>query len=99
MHCSHRRVSLGLALGLILATACPAQPPCPAGPAVPAETGGTALVTVPGGLEGDGEGMWPIGRLNLLDEAPSFVSDGAAFYNRQADPRQRFVYVQIRKSL
>jgi hypothetical protein len=42
---------------------------------------------------------WTLGALNVLNEAPSFVSDGAAFYNRQADPRQRFVYVQLKKSL
>ena len=48
------------------AGACP-QAPCPAPPAAPAPAAGTGLVTVAGGLEGDGEGMWPIGRLELLD--------------------------------
>ncbi len=42
---------------------------------------------------------WTLGALNVLDEAPSFVSDGAGFYNRQVDPRQRFIYVQIKKAL
>lgn len=43
---------------------------------------------------------WTLGCLNVLDEEPSFVSDiQSAFYNRQVDPRQRFVYVQVRKSM
>lgn len=42
---------------------------------------------------------WTLGVLNVLDEKPSFVSDvQSAFYNRQDDPRQRYVYLQIRKS-
>jgi hypothetical protein len=40
-----------------------------------------------------------LGVLNIFNEEPSFVSDGSGFYNRQDDPRQRFVYFQIRKSL
>jgi iron complex outermembrane receptor protein len=43
---------------------------------------------------------WTLGVLNVLDEEPSIVSDvQSAFYNRQVDPRQRYVYVQVRKSL
>lgn len=43
---------------------------------------------------------WTLGCLNVLDDEPSFVSDIASgFYNRQVDPRQRYVYVQIRKSI
>lgn len=40
-----------------------------------------------------------VGALNVLNDEPTFVSDGAAFYDRQDDPRQRFIYLQIRKSL
>src|SRR5262249_11126244 len=40
-----------------------------------------------------------VGVLNVLNEKPTFVSDGSGFYNRQDDPRQRFVYVSFRKSL
>lgn len=39
-----------------------------------------------------------LGVLNALDDKPSFVSDGAVFYNRQDDPRQRFAYVSCKKS-
>ncbi len=42
---------------------------------------------------------WTLGVLNVTNEEPSFVTDGQAFYDRAADPRQRFVYVQIKKSL
>lgn len=42
---------------------------------------------------------WTLGALNVTNEAPSFVTDGLSFYDRAADPRQRFVYVQIKKSL
>jgi iron complex outermembrane recepter protein len=43
---------------------------------------------------------WTLGALNVLDEEPTFVSDvQSGFYNRQVDPRQRFVYLQIRKTL
>lgn len=40
-----------------------------------------------------------VGVLNVLNKKPTFVSDPqAGFYNRQDDPRQRFVYVSIKKS-
>lgn len=42
---------------------------------------------------------WTLGVLNVLDEDPAFVADGSGFYDRTEDPRQRFVYVQIKKSL
>jgi iron complex outermembrane recepter protein len=42
---------------------------------------------------------WTLGLLNVLNEKPSFVSDiNSGFYNRQIDPRQRFIYVQAKKS-
>ena len=41
---------------------------------------------------------WTLGILNVLNENPSFVSDiNSGFYNRQVDPRQRFVYVSAKK--
>ncbi|MCF3651585.1 TonB-dependent receptor [Synoicihabitans lomoniglobus] len=42
---------------------------------------------------------WTLGVLNVTNKEPSFVTDGTSFYDRAADPRQRFVYVQIKKSL
>ncbi len=40
-----------------------------------------------------------LGVLNPLNEKPSFVSDAnAGFYNRQVDPRQRFIYIEAKKS-
>jgi hypothetical protein len=59
------RVPHLLATAMLLGAGC-SRPPCPA---LPEAQGGTGLVTVAGGLEGRGEGMWPLGRLDLLDEA------------------------------
>jgi outer membrane receptor protein involved in Fe transport len=42
---------------------------------------------------------WTVGALNILNDEPAFVSDGSSFYNGADDPRQRYVYVQIKKSL
>jgi hypothetical protein len=42
---------------------------------------------------------WTLGVLNVLNDTPAFTTDGYAFYNRSDDPRQRYVYVQIKKSL
>lgn len=42
---------------------------------------------------------WTLGVLNVTNEEPTFVTDGTAFYDRASDPRQRFVYLQIKKSL
>ena len=42
---------------------------------------------------------WTLGIQNVANDRPAFVSDGAGFYNGVDDPRQRFVYMQIRKSL
>ena len=41
---------------------------------------------------------WTLGVLNVLNDKPTFVSDGYSFYDGADDPRQRYVYVQIRKS-
>lgn len=41
---------------------------------------------------------WTLGVLNAFNDEPAFVTDGVSFYNSAADPRQRFVYVQIKKS-
>ena len=41
---------------------------------------------------------WTLGAINVLNEAPAFVTNGTSYYNMQDDPRQRFVYVQIKKS-
>jgi iron complex outermembrane receptor protein len=41
---------------------------------------------------------WTLGALNVLNDKPAFVSDGYSFYDSADDPRQRYVYVQIRKS-
>ena len=41
---------------------------------------------------------WTIGAINVLNEAPAFVTNGTSFYNMQDDPRQRYVYARIRKS-
>jgi outer membrane receptor protein involved in Fe transport len=42
---------------------------------------------------------WTLGVLNVLNDTPAFLTDGYAFYSRSDDPRQRYVYVQIKKSL
>lgn len=42
---------------------------------------------------------WTLGVLNVANDRPTFVSDGTGFYDTYDDPRQRFVYVQIKKSL
>lgn len=47
---------------------------------------------------------WTLGILNVLNEKPAYstgtgVISGASFYNQYDDPRQRFVYLSIRKSL
>ncbi len=42
---------------------------------------------------------WTVGVNNFLNEKPSFVTNGASFYNTFDDPRQRFVYLSIKKSL
>ena len=39
-----------------------------------------------------------LGAINLFDAKPAFVSDGYSFYNSLDDPRQRIVYLQIKKS-
>lgn len=42
---------------------------------------------------------WTLGCLNVFDRQPPMVSDGTSFYSRYADPRQRYLYVQMKKSL
>jgi hypothetical protein len=37
--------------------------------------------------------------LNVFDREPPLVSDGTSFYSRYADPRQRYLYMQMKKSL
>jgi len=47
------------------------------------------------GRPGSPARKWTLGVLNVLNEQPSLVSDvQSAFYNRQDDPRQRYVYLQ-----
>lgn len=41
---------------------------------------------------------WTLGVLNAANDRPAFLTDGTGFYDRADDPRQRFVYVQIKKS-
>jgi outer membrane receptor protein involved in Fe transport len=42
---------------------------------------------------------WTLGVLNVFDREPPLVSDGTSFYSRYADPRQRYLYMQMKKSL
>lgn len=42
---------------------------------------------------------WTLGVINLLNDQPSLVTNGTSFYNTYDDPRQRFVYLQVKKSL
>lgn len=40
-----------------------------------------------------------LGCQNLLNREPALVSNGTSFYNVEDDPRQRFIYLSIKKSL
>lgn len=40
-----------------------------------------------------------LGCQNVLNDEPAMISDGTGFYDRQDDPRQRYVYVSIKKRL
>ncbi len=42
---------------------------------------------------------WRLGILNVLDREPPFYSDSTGFYSRYDDPRQQFVYLQVKKAL
>ncbi|MFO1446736.1 MAG: TonB-dependent receptor [Opitutaceae bacterium] len=42
---------------------------------------------------------WTVGCQNLLNDEPSLVTNGTSYYNSEDDPRQRYVYVSIKKSL
>jgi len=61
---------------------------------------------VPAGAQGGrgwrrwlGATEWRLGILNVLDREPPMYSDGTGFYSRYEDPRQRFIYGQVKKSL
>ncbi|OAM89214.1 TonB-dependent receptor [Termitidicoccus mucosus] len=41
---------------------------------------------------------WTVGMLNIFNRKPAFVTDGSSYYNGYDDPRQRFLYVQVKKS-
>ncbi|WP_438480340.1 TonB-dependent receptor [Oleiharenicola lentus] len=43
--------------------------------------------------------QWTVGARNVLNKEPSFRSDSYGYYSRYEDPRQRYVYVQVKKSL
>ncbi len=62
---------------------------------------GLKLPFVAGGGEGPRRWLngtqWSVGAINVLDRLPPWHSTG--YYSRFSDPRMRFVYVQIRKSL
>ncbi len=40
-----------------------------------------------------------LGAINALDTEPPFYTDNTGFYSRYDDPRQRFIYLQVKKSL
>lgn len=42
---------------------------------------------------------WTLGVLNVMNTKPTFLTDGRGYYDRADDPRQRYVYVQLKKSL
>ncbi|MFM8338353.1 MAG: TonB-dependent receptor domain-containing protein, partial [Opitutaceae bacterium] len=43
---------------------------------------------------------WTLGALNLLDKSPAIINNpGSGFYDASFDPRLRFVYLSVRKSL
>ena len=44
---------------------------------------------------GRGRTTWTLGVRNLFDRAPSYRSDGVAFYSHFEDPRMRFVYLRV----
>jgi len=41
---------------------------------------------------------WTVGCQNIFDDEPSMVTNGNSYYNTQDDPRQRFVYLSIKKT-
>jgi iron complex outermembrane recepter protein len=57
-----------------------------------------------GNIAADGATSWlagtrfTLGAINVFNEEPAFVSDGFSFYNSVEDPRQRVLYLQIRRS-
>jgi hypothetical protein len=54
------------AAAVLLPAAGCSRPPCPAVPET-AAAAGSGLVQVAGGLTGSGEGMWPVGRLDVVE--------------------------------
>lgn len=42
---------------------------------------------------------WVVGCQNIFNDEPAMVTNGNSYYDLQDDPRQRFVYLQIKKSL
>jgi hypothetical protein len=42
---------------------------------------------------------WTVGILNALNDTPALITNGTGYYNTYDDPRQRFVYFQVKKSL
>jgi iron complex outermembrane recepter protein len=43
--------------------------------------------------------QFSVGALNVLDREPPMFTDSTGFYSRYNDPRQRFVYLEVKKSL
>lgn len=41
---------------------------------------------------------WTLGALNIFNRKPAFVTNGQSYYNGYDDPRQMFIYMQIKKS-
>jgi iron complex outermembrane receptor protein len=42
--------------------------------------------------------QWTLGCLNVLDKNPPYVTDLTSFYSRYEDPRQRFIYLNVKKT-
>lgn len=46
---------------------------------------------------GRGRTTWALGVRNLFDRAPSYRTDGVAFYSHFEDPRMRFIYLRVQQ--
>ena len=44
-----------------------------------------------------GRTTWTLGVRNLFDRAPSYRTDGLAFYSHFEDPRMRFIYLRVQQ--
>ncbi len=42
---------------------------------------------------------WTVGVHNIFNDTPALITNGTGYYNTYDDPRQRFVYLQVKKSL